>query len=140
MPATNGSRISRSRTIAAMTTASRAIQNARGRVTPECPLPKFVMDRSSLCHELRKQRALEGISLELNHRGTIDAPDVPLAPPLPACGRAIAYASQLSRLSSRAQRSTKWCAADPGPKYPGIRKKGHRRGYLHPGSRCARPG
>src|SRR5262245_14685068 len=31
----------------------------------------------------------------------------------PFQGRAIAYASQVSRLSSRAQRSTKWCAADP---------------------------
>src|SRR5262245_27974609 len=86
MPATNGSRISRKRTTAATTTARSAIQNAMGRVTSQYPLPKFVMDRSSLCHELRKQRALEGMPFGLNHRGMMDAPDVPLAPPLPACG------------------------------------------------------
>src|SRR5215510_11730076 len=39
----------------------------------------------------------------------------PLAPSLPGGAGAIAYASQVSRQSSRAQRSTKWCAADPGP-------------------------
>src|SRR5262245_60680392 len=57
------------------------------------------------------------------------------------------YASQAPRLSSRAQRSAtpaersesreKWCAADPGPKYPGIRKKALQ-GYLGPGSRASR--
>src|SRR5262245_17339470 len=46
-------------------------------------------------------------------------------------GRVVAYASRVSRLSSRAQRTTKWCAADPGPKYPGIRKR-HGRGTWIP--------
>src|SRR5262245_62836607 len=44
------------------------------------------------------------------------------------------------RLSSRAQRSTsaaKWCAADPGPKYPSMRKWA-RQGYMDPGSRALR--
>src|SRR5262245_33583902 len=55
---------------------------------------------------------------------------MPPAPPLPARGRGIAYASQVSRLSSRAQRSTEWCAADPGPRYPGIGKKHGRDTWL----------
>src|SRR5215510_15056316 len=63
---------------------------------------------------------------------------------LPLSGRAIAYPSRVSRLSSRAQRSIPgsarqrgpgtslpsgarsatrgWCAADPGPKYPASEK------------------
>src|SRR5262245_42028569 len=52
------------------------------------------------------------------------SPTADVRDPHPPASRAIAYASQVSRLSSRAQRSTEWCAADPGPKYPGIRKKG----------------
>src|SRR5262249_8653796 len=45
-----------------------------------------------------------------------------------------------TRLPSGARSATRgWCAADPGPKYPGIRQKA-RQGYLDPGSRYARPG
>src|SRR5262245_21865618 len=108
------------------------------------PLP--ACGERSICEPLARSKSGEGALPRAQTRGDAPSPGflrsarVPLGiRPLPARGRVIAYASQVSRLSSRAQRSTKWCAADPGPKYPGIGKE-VRQGYLDPGSRYARPG